>query len=302
MLKKVIYIMVLVVLSSCALWEQRQQDGVVLEIAGKRLMEGDVAAMTIGLTGEDSARVADAYIQQWAEEILVYEMAKENVDPELEAMVEGYRRSLYVHDYEQRLIAQRMSKYVPDSVVEQFYTQHQEQFVLRESIVKGLLLVVANDAPKLADMQKTMEKVGTENRQQVTDNRGQGKKGAKRKEAEEPLEVIEKYAYQYGTGYELFLDEWKTANSILVSMPFEKNTITEELKRKNQIVLSDSLSTYILQVTDKRLPGELMPKDYARPQIEQVVLQNRQVEFLQGERNRLYERMRRNNNPLNMIH
>ena len=46
--------------------------------------------------------------------------------------------------------------------------------------------------------------------------------------------------------------------------------------------------TYLLQVTDKKLRGEQMPIDYARPRIEKIVLSTRQVEFLQKERERLY--------------
>jgi hypothetical protein len=60
------------------------------------------------------------------------------------------------------------------------------------------------------------------------------------------------------------------------------------LKTKNQIEKADSTKTYLLQVTDKKLRGELMPVEYARPRIEKIVLSTRQVEFLQKERERLY--------------
>ena len=60
------------------------------------------------------------------------------------------------------------------------------------------------------------------------------------------------------------------------------------LKTKNQIEKADSVKTYLLQVTDKKLRGEQMPIDYARPRIEKIVLNTRQVEFLQKERERLY--------------
>jgi hypothetical protein len=54
-------------------------------------------------------------------------------------------------------------------------------------------------------------------------------------------------------------------------------------------VLEDSLSTYILQVTDKRLSGDYMPLDYARSEIEKVLLNQRRHDFLQAERDRRYD-------------
>ena len=65
-------------------------------------------------------------------------------------------------------------------------------------------------------------------------------------------------------------------------------TITVTPAEGYQIEKSDSVKTYLLQVTDKHLRGEQMPIEYARPEIEKIVLSTRQVEFLQKERERLY--------------
>ena len=71
-------------------------------------------------------------------------------------------------------------------------------------------------------------------------------------------------------------------------MPVERADLETALKTKNQIEVSDSLQVYILQVTEKYLRGAQMPLEYARPEIEQMILNARQVEFLQKERERLY--------------
>ena len=107
--------------------------------------------------------------------------------------------------------------------------------------------------------------------------------------SEENLENIEKFAYNYAVGYELFTDQWRSAQQLLLTMPFEQDELDRLLRSKQQIELQDSLSTYILQVTDKRMAGEPMPIEYARPEIEKAVLSQRRVLFLQKERERLYE-------------
>ena len=106
--------------------------------------------------------------------------------------------------------------------------------------------------------------------------------------AKEELDAIEKYAYQNASGYELFLDKWLTTTDLLAQIPVERADLESKLKAQNQIVVTDSLKTYLLQVTQKYLRGDQMPLEYARPQIEKIVLNTRQVDFLNKERERLY--------------
>ena len=268
LMKKILYIaIVLAGLTGCQFLEKHQQRDIVAEVAGQCLTASELQQITgKASTPEDSARYAEAYIRQWAEEILVYEKAKDQADAEVERLVEDYRRSLYVHAYEQRLVQQRMNKTIEDSVVNNYYESHRDQFILGESLLKGILLIVPNGAPKLDKLKKQLAEPDEEN-----------------------IEHIEKYAYQYATGYELFTNQWMRATQIVLRLPLETDNLVQQLKKTNLIEVQDSVSTYLLQVTDKCLPGEVMPQDYARGEIEEILLGQRQVEFLRQERERLYE-------------
>ena len=269
MKNKLLYISILLfcaVLSGCQWFEQKRMTGVAVALNGQYLYQSTLDSLSFGLSSEDSARVVKQYVKQWAKDILVYDKAKGAVDKTIEALVEDYRRSLYVHAYEQELVERRMPKQVADSVVEQIYAAHPEKFELRESIAKGVLIVVPNGAPNMKKLRGWLTDLSEEN-----------------------LENIEKFAYNYAVGYELFTDQWRTAQQLLLTMPFEQDELDRLLRSKQQIELQDSLSTYILQVTDKQMAGEPMPVEYARPEIEKAVLSQRRVLFLQKERERLYE-------------
>lgn len=253
-------------MTACDALYRKHQVGAAVELDGQFLFYTTLDSLTRGLTAEDSANVASQYIRQWAKDILVYDEARDVADEQIEALVEDYRRSLYVHAYEQQLVARRMPTHVADTLVEQIYNTHIDRFILRESIVKGILLVVPNGAPNLPKLRRWML---------LKD--------------EDDMENIEKYAYRYATGYELFTDQWLTAQQLLLYMPFEQDVLDAMLSRQTQIELQDSLSTFILQVTDKHLAGTPMPMDYARPEIEQLILSRRQVDFLRQERERLYD-------------
>lgn len=268
-MKKYIILTTLVcVLYGCSLFEQKRHSGVVAEYKGKTLTNEEVQRQTIGMSTEDSARVAEQYIYQWAINLLEYDVAKDKLNKDIERMVEDYRRSLYIHEYEQYLIAQRMSKEVEDTIIKEFYDLHSHHFVLREAIVKGVLLVVPNGAPNMDLLRKNIQ----------------------HPEEEENIEWIEKFAYQYAAGYELFLDDWKTVSQIILRMPFEKDDLNKQLKATRQIELQDSINTYLLQVTDLYQANQPMPIEYARPEIEKIMLAQRQVNFIQQERIGLYEK------------
>ena len=253
---------VTITMTGCAAFTKKQQAGAVVEVNGHYLYRSTLDALTVGLSSEDSLRVAQQYITQWAKDALLFDKAKSHTTPEMEELVEDYRRTLYMHAYEEYLVDRKMSKTISDSMALQIYAQMPDRFVLNESIVKGLMVVVPNDAPTIAKLRKWLEK--------------------------ESLDNIEKYAYQNANGYELFTDRWLTTTDIMTHMPIERADLETKLKSNNQIEVTDSLKTYLLQVNEKHLRGEQMPLEYARPQIEKIVLSARQVEFLQKERERLY--------------
>lgn len=261
----ILFIPLIVGLSGCRLFTEQQKEGAVAEIGEEVLFRQDLDAVTVGHTGEDSAKIANQYIYQWATSILAYQKARRYSDKDLENQVEAYRRSLYTHKYNERLIRQKMSTQVADTLIKDFYEQHTDQFILHEHILKGIFVVVPNGAPKMDKLRKWM----------ATPN-------------EKNIEQIEKYAYQYASGYELFLDSWTTANQLLMWMPYERNEFTQHLGQHSQIELSDSVSTYILQLTDLRKANEKMPFDYAKPQIKDIILARRQVDFLKQQYHELY--------------
>ena len=263
------------VLDGCtALIEKKQQAGAAVEVNGHYLYQSTLDSLTLGLSSEDSLRVTQQFISQWAKDMLMYDKGMENGKwkmengkvkgerSEIERMVEEYRQALYVHAYEEYLVEKRMSKTVLDSTIVQLYEQMPDRFLLDESIVRGMLVVVPREAKDLGKLRNWMSK--------------------------NELDHIEKYVYQNASGYELFTEKWLSATDILGQVPMERADLEMRLKTKNQIEVADSLKTYLLQVTDKHLKGERMPLEIARPEIEQIVLSARQVEFLNKEREKLY--------------
>ena len=265
----------LMAMSGCQVLEKKQQAGAVAELNGHYLYRSTLDSLTLGLGSEDSLRVVQQYIRQWAQDILLSDNATARTNQAIENMVADYRRTLYAQAYEDRLVERRMPKAIPDSAIQAIYAQMPDRFVLDESIVKGMLIVVPNDAPNLSKVKQWLLKVGTERRETNS-------------KAANVLDDIEKYVYQNANGYELFTDHWTTVTALTRQMPIERADLETKLKYGNRIEVADSTQTFILQVTEKHMKGEAMPIEYARPQIEKIVLNARRVEFLRDERERIY--------------
>lgn len=268
MRKGIVVILCVVLFCGCAKFEQKRLSGVAVEYNGATVTYADLDALTYGLSSEDSARVADSYIQQWATSLIVYDRSKEIKSREIDEMVENYRRSLCQHEWERKQIAQKMPMLIEDSLVLEFYEQNKQHFILDRAILRGLLLIMPVGAPNLEKL-KDMVEVPHE---------------------EENIEWVEKYAYQYAVGYELFLDDWKTVEQIAVYMPCSQDELSKQIKQKKQILAQDSLNVYLLQVTDFCGKGEYKPLEYVQDEIKELILSQRQVEFIRLLREDLYEK------------
>lgn len=240
----------------------------VAEVAGVRLTRPDLDMITATANSpEDSARIAEAYIAQWASDALLYDRAKRASTPAMAEQVEQYRRQLYIYEYEKALVNARMSKDIAPDSIRAYYEAHPQLFSLRENIVCGALLIIPNAAPEQTKLKRWLAGIAKEG---------------------DDLEKVEKYAYHYASGYELFLSTWKTENQLLLRLPIESSQLASRLHSTSLIELQDSVNTYLLQVTDRRFIGDQMPLSYASTEIEKILLGERQAQFLLQQKQQLY--------------
>lgn len=270
---KIQYILVvlgvgLMLMCGCSKLEEKRSRGVVVEYKGHMITESELDRLTAGLSADDSVSVAERYIRQWASNLLMWDAATGDESDDIERQVADYRRSLYQHAWEQKIVDQRMPRVVEDSVVAAFYEANRNHFILREAIIRGVLLVLPLGAPKQDELCKRLSKSADE------DN----------------IEWIEKYAYQYASGYELFLDQWRPLGDVLQCAPFDQKTLKHQIKGGQLVQLQDTMSVYMLQLTEVCGAGEPKPLDYVRGEIETIILSERRVEFINQERERMYDK------------
>ncbi|MBS2098010.1 hypothetical protein [Carboxylicivirga linearis] len=242
----------------------------LVSVGNRQLTIGMVSsAVPNHLSAEDSIVFVQDYINRWIRSELLLRKAELNLNPKeknVEQLLEEYRRSLLIHKYQQKLLAQKFTPFITSSEIKKWYEDMEDNFRLEDVIIKGVFVTVPKTAPNI----NTLEKLY-------------------RSDDQEDLVKLETYCFQNAKKYEIFLDQWLPMEDINIALP-------EPIKRTDQFVkynkfykTSDSLNQYFLSIKEYKLPSELAPIEYVEEKIKAVLVNKKRLEFLKQLENDLYE-------------
>lgn len=108
-----------------------------------------------GVSREDSINLAHQYINAWAEDLLLLDMAEEQLseaEKDVSAELEDYRRTLLKFRYQQRYIEQRLDTLVTDEEMARYYNANLGKFRLERPIVKARYLILPAGSRNLSTL------------------------------------------------------------------------------------------------------------------------------------------------------
>jgi hypothetical protein len=233
-------------------------------------MSAEVKSMIpSGISSADSLIHAENYIKKWIIDKLTDVAAYKNIGDdraEVDRLVNEYRRSLIRYRYQERLVKDKVSANIGEYDKLRYYEENKEQFTLSENLIKGLFLKVPVNAPKLDEVRKWY-----------------------RAGNEDALEKIEKYSLQNAVTFDYFNDRWVRFEDYAVKMPQRFTDPARFLRINDHIEVSDSVFHYFLNISDKLLVGNIAPFDYVEPQIKNMLINRRKIDFLNKFGEELYK-------------
>ncbi len=266
---QIIFLFSLVFIISCSHKKPDSARKPLLEVEGKFLYVDEVQqVIPPNVNDTDSTEIAQSYVRQWATDVLMYENAKRNITNknEIDELVESYRKSLIIHQYQQKMIEQRLPKEPAEDDLKKFYTQYGEQLVLKEGILKGLLLIVPKNAPKLANVRSWVQTANTKS-----------------------LESIEKYSIQNAISYDYFGDKWLAFSEVLKRIPLKIEDPTRFLSSNRFVETQDSTQHYFLRIQSYRTSGQTEPYEMAKNRIATILLNKQKADFITKFENEIYD-------------
>lgn len=245
--------------SKKGLGEADQSNSPIVTVLDKTLYKSDIEKLTFyGMSSGDSTAVVQAFIKMWINDKLIYDKAKENVPQEkIAELVEDYKKSLIVNEYQTQLLQERLSKAVSEKDLYDFFNKNKNKFALSESIIQGLYLKIPKTSPQLENFKKWYK---------------QGTDAA--------VESIEKNALQNAIGYELFFDKWVALSDVMDNIPSVPGNSEDFLKKNKELARQDSTFMYLLYIKEYKLKGTEAPYEYIKDDLRNVYNEAKREEFL----------------------
>ena len=247
----------------------------LIELDGNVLYQEDLLqVLPVDISEADSAQFANRYIENWLSELLLYQNAERNVrdDKQIDELVENYRRSLIVHEYQQLLIEQKIEQDITIQEIETFYNDNKNLFVLEEPILKGLFIKLPLSAPNQNSIMKLY-----------------------RLSDDESYDEIEKYCIRNAPYYEFFYDYWHSVSDIEILLPSMEVSLQDYLNKNDFLEIKDDEFIYLLNVSEYLPKGSVAPIEQVENRIKRLLINNKAVSYIQKIKKDLYNSAIENN-------
>lgn len=119
--------------------DQGIDDIVIARVGQKMLYQRQVRDLvTEGTSPTDSVTIVNGYIQNWIREGLMIQEAESKIaaDINIDQLVEDYRSSLLVYNFEKKLINEQLDTIVSDGAKRDFYDMHRNNYQLSHPIFR----------------------------------------------------------------------------------------------------------------------------------------------------------------------
>ena len=256
-MKRFAPIAAVLLLCACNAISSLLHDGeVVASVGENKLYSTELAGyIPAGVSPEDSARLADSYIEAWTREMKFIALAEKELSKEEKDVtkeLEEYKRTLLRYRYEQKYINQRLDTAITAGQVEEYYNAHKEMFRLTAPVVKARFAVISEKSNHLNALKKLMSADETED-----------------------VIVSDSLAYAYAARYTDFGGRWIDASALSAELNMDSKTFQGNLHKgfmQNKDADGNLQLAYISEIVKA---GDTAPVDYCADRIRDIILSNR---------------------------
>lgn len=241
------------------------KDPIIAKVGEKNLFKSQIAELIHpGTSPTDSAAIVDGYIENWIRENLMILEAEKNVaaDINLNKLVDDYRSSLLVYNFEKRLVDQMLDTIITMDEKRDYYESFKNQYLLSHPIFKCVIAKVSAKASGLKDIKNALGKSDM---------------------TESIFLIKEKAVYHH-----LDIAKWMTIEDLESLLPKGMIEISElsggkvfQKKEKDYEFFVKIITYY----DEKQIP----PFDYIEGKIIKTILSERKIELLKKYRQDLYD-------------
>lgn len=221
-----------------------------------------------GLGAEDSLLFIDQIVNNWIEEQIVLQKAEEVLPQEakdVEDRLEKYRKALIIYAYEQQFIKERLDTAVSLIEIEEYYAVHEDDFILKDYIVKALYLKISKGTPDLEKPQLHFKL-----------------------EQETDVNEMRYYADLYAVQFHYDPEQWLFFEDVLKVIPLQGVNTESFIRKKKKTMFEDENFIYFINITDFTLKDAISPLSFEKEKIKTILLNLRTIDLRNKLREDLY--------------
>lgn len=263
-------ILMSVFLSSCGNENENEADKIILATVGNNTLyyEDMKRIIPMELSSPDSALHAQNYVQTWVKKQLLLKKADLNLTAEqknVSQQLEEYRIGLLLYKYQSQYVAEKMDTIISETSIINYYNEFKDNFKLRQMVLKGLFIKVANDIPDAENIRYLIRS----------------------KREADSIDLAE-YCLQYASKYDNFANQWVYFNTLQSQWPKLISNPENTIRFNNVLIEKDSLFTYYVRIDDYRLNGDYSPLSLEREKIKNIILNRRKIDIVSNLEKEIY--------------
>ena len=282
-MKNIVFnILLSIFLLSCSSVEIENDEVKIASVGNEILYQTELEySFPSGLNEEDSISFLNQFVQNWIINQLLLQKAEELLPEKtknVDAKLEQYRISLLSYEFEELYIKQRLDTTVSNDEILSYYEQHKDDFILKDYLVKCLILKCMNNLPDLEQVKKSY---------------------LLRKEEDE--DQIRTFAQSYNAELYLNNEEWIYFEDLIAKVPIEDYNKRRLITRKKKFFFEDNNIINFVNIYDYKLKDAVSPLSFEKERIKSIILNMRMNELRKQLRQNLYSDAQKNKSFENLI-
>lgn len=250
-------------------------DRKIARVQDRVLLESELQSITSSAaTREDSALMANAYVERWVREQVMMHQAEKNIpkDLNIDELVRDYRASLVRYHYEKLIVEVELDSLVTEQEIMSNYQGKEDEFRLKEKYFKYQFIALPADDGDIDQVEEWWTNPQDSSQWQLLTN----------------------YCNAAANFFALGKSDWINESDLLALLPGKVNPRQLIAGRSTRETADDV--RYFLRIKEKKEKGEIAPLSIVEDQIKRVILHRRKIELLESKIEETYERESELNN------